>query len=107
MNSEVTFQELILKLQDYISQTKNCIISTLPDTIFQKKENNKGVASYIFTQDQLKQMQDIVNFVEKNDWILGMIEAFIETLPHCVTLYRKFANLDSPIKAAVLGQLVV
>lgn len=54
MNSTVTYQELITKLQDYISQTKNCVITTLGQDLFTKKENNKGVASYIFTQDQLK-----------------------------------------------------
>lgn len=48
-------------------------------------------------------MQDIVTFIEKNDWILALIEGFIETLPKCVALYRKLANIDSPIKAAVLG----
>lgn len=48
-------------------------------------------------------MQDIVNFVEKNDWILNLVDGFVETLPKCISLYRKYANLDSPIKAAILG----
>lgn len=53
MNETVTYQELITKLQEYISQTKNCVISTLGDGIFTKTENKTGVATYIFTAEQL------------------------------------------------------
>ena len=102
-NSTVTYEELILKLQEYIGQTKNCVLSSMSDTIFKKQENSKGVASYIFTADQLKQMTDIVTFVEKNDWVQSMTESFIECLPLTVALYKKQANLGSPIRAAVLG----
>ena len=52
-------------------------------------------------------MQDIVNFIEKNDWTHSMIEAFIESLPKCMAQYEHYKQTDSPIQAAVLAQLVV
>jgi hypothetical protein len=83
------------------------VIATLGVKLFDKKDVAKDGVGLVFTQDQIKQMQDIIDYIEKNDWTLSIIESFIETLPKCVALYKKYENLDNPIKAAVLGQLVV
>jgi len=68
-------------------------------------QNSKIAPTY--TPEQVKEMQDIVNFVEKNDWIHAMVEAFIEALPKCMAQYEHYKQTDSAIKAAVLAQLVV
>ena len=67
MNTQVPFEELITRLQDYISQTKNCVVSTLGEKLFDKPQAQNSKVAPTFSPEQIKQMQDIVNFVEKND----------------------------------------
>jgi hypothetical protein len=82
------------------------VIATLGEKLFEKNSNNSKTAP-TYTTDQINQMQEIVNFVEKNDWTQSMVEAFIETLPKCMAQYEHYKQTDSPIKAAVLAMLIV
>lgn len=103
----LTFKEVITTLQDYISLTKNSVITTPGELLFVKIDYQQKGITQGYTHEQLNQMQEVINYVEKQYQMSNLVESFVETIPKCVSMYKKLEHQDSPIQAAVLGQLVV
>ena len=62
---------------------KNCVLIITGRTLFgggAVSKNGKGT----LTEDKLKLFKEIKEYVIKNDWVQGMVEAFFEILPAAI-----------------------